>query len=78
MRRLKCVKYELDKIQSSVVTPYLRDMIKIALRYISLSSVGKVHITLGCSGLGILFENPLKSHTHCLPRVYTTLEVVGF
>ena len=22
------------------------------------------------SGLGILFENPLKSHTHCLPRVY--------
>ena len=44
----------------------------------SLSSIGKVHPTLGCSRLGILFENPLKSHTHCLPRVRTTLEVVGF
>ena len=44
----------------------------------SLSSIGKVHPTLGCSRLGILFENPLKLHTHCLPRVWTTLVVVGF
>ena len=29
----------------------------------SLSSIGKVHPTLGCSRLGILFENPLKLHT---------------
>ena len=34
--------------------------------------------TLGCSRLGILFENPLKLHTHCLPRVWTTPVVVGF
>ena len=43
-----------------------------------LSSVGKVHATLGRSRPGILFENPLKSHTHCLPRVWTTPVVVGF
>ena len=36
------------------------------------------HAARGYSGLGILFENPLKSHTHCLPRVCTTLVVVGF
>ena len=34
-----------------------------------LSSIGKVHITLGCSRLGILFENPLKLHTLILVLV---------
>ena len=60
-----CVKYELDKEH---LFP-LRTMLRLTLRYIFLSSGGKVHTTLGCSRLGILFENPLKLHTHCLPRV---------
>ena len=59
------------------ITSFLRGLIKITLRYIFWSA-GKVHATLGCSGLGILFENPLKLHTHCLPRVWTTPVVVSF
>ena len=41
-------------------------------------NVGKVHPTLGCSRLGIRFENPLKLHTNYLPRVWTIPVVVGF
>ena len=37
-----------------------------------------MHPTLGCSRLGILFDNLLKLHTHFLPRVWTTPVVVGF
>ena len=37
-----------------------------------------MHAARGYSGLGILFENPLKLHTHCLPRVWTTPVVAGF
>ena len=77
VRRLKCVKYELGKIQSSVVTSFLRYLIKITVRYI-FWTVGRVHTTRGYSGLGILFENPLKSHTPCLPRMCTILVVAGF
>ena len=69
-----CVKYELDKEH---LFP-LRTMIKLTLWYIFLSSAGKVRSTLGRSRLGILFENPLKLHTHCLPRVWTTPVVVDF
>ena len=41
-------------------------------------TAGKVHTTLGCSRLGIFFENPLKLRTHCPPRVWTTPVVVDF
>ena len=34
--------------------------------------------TLGCSRLGILFENPLNLHTHSFPCVWITPVVVGF
>ena len=68
------MKYELDKERLFL----LRTMLRHTLRYIFLSSAGKVHSTLGCSRLGILFENPLKLHTNCLPRVWTTPVVVGF
>ena len=66
VKRLKCVKYGLDKISSLVDILPLRDLLEI------LSPVPSegVHTTRGYSGLGILFENPLKSHKHCLPRVY--------
>ena len=74
VRRLKCVKYELDKISSSVDTLPLCDLIEI----MSPGPSEGVHTTRGYSGLGILFENPLKSHKHCLPRVCTTLVVAGF
>ena len=62
MRRLKCVKYELDKISSSVDTLPLRDLIKVMT---SGPSEG-VHTTRRYSGLGILFDKTLKSYTHCL------------
>ena len=69
-----CVKYELDKKH---LFP-LRTMLRLTLRYIFLSSAGKVYSTLGCSRLGILFENLLKLHTHCFPRVWTTPVVADF
>ena len=62
VRRLKCVKYKLDKISSSVDTLPLRDLLEI----LSPGPSEGVHTTRRYSGLGILFENPLKSHTHCL------------
>ena len=66
------MKYELDKDH---LFPSWPDIDHPA---VYLLAVGKVHADLGCSSLGILFENPLKSHTHCLPRVCTTLVVAGF
>ena len=60
VRRLKCVKYELDKISSSVDTNHLRGMLDI----LSPGPSEGVHTTRRYSGLGILSENPLKSHTH--------------
>ena len=69
-----CVKYELDKEHFFPPPPDLR----LTLWYIFGMAFGKVHTTLGCSRLGILFENPLKLHTHCLPRVWTTLVLVDF
>ena len=59
------MKYELDKEH---LFP-LRTMLKLTLRYNFMSPGGKVHTTLGGSRLGIIFENPLKLHTHSLPRV---------
>ena len=69
-----CVKYKLDKDHLFPASPDLR----LTLRYIFGMAFGKVHTALGCSRLGILFENPLKLHTHCLPRVCTTFVVAGF
>ena len=79
VKSLECVKYELDKISNIIASghSFLRGLMESTLRYISWY-VGKVHTTRWYSGLGILSENPLKSHTHCLPRVWTTLVVVGF
>ena len=75
VRRLKCVKYELDKISSSVDTLPLCDLKEIMSPGPSMG----VHTTRRYSGLGILFDNPLKSHTHnTSPHVCTTFEVVGF
>ena len=68
------MKYELDKEHLFS----LGTMLKLTLRYIFLSFCGKVHTILGCSRLGIIFENPPKLHTHCLPRVWTTPVVAGF
>ena len=68
------MKYELDKEH---LFP-LRTILRLNLRYNFLSSGGKVHTTLGCSRLGILFENPLKLHKRYLPRVWTTPIVVDF
>ena len=62
MRRLKCVKYELDKISSSVDTLPLRDLLEI----LSSGPSEGVHTTLGYSGLGILSEIRIITHKHCL------------
>ena len=62
VRRLKCAKYELDKISSSVDNPLLRGLIEI----MSPGPSDGVQTTRRYSNLGIFFENPLKSHTHCL------------
>ena len=59
VRRLKYVKYELHKISSSADTLPFRDLIKI----MSSGPSEGVHTTRGYSGLGILFENLLKSKT---------------
>ena len=67
----------MPSMSSIKITSFLRGLIKITLRYIFWPA-GKVHATLGYPGLEILFENPLKLHTHCLPRVWTTPLVVGF
>ena len=65
-------------MSSIKITYYLLDRVKTyPLVYLPVAA-GKVHTTLGCSGLGILFENPLKLHTHFLPRVWTTPVVVDF
>ena len=74
VRRLKCVKYELDKISSSVDTLPLRNLKEI----LSPGPSEGVHTTRRYSGLGILFENPL-SHTHIAsPHVCTTFNVAAF
>ena len=62
VKRLKCVKYELGKVSSSVDTLPLRDLLEI----LSFGPSEGVHTTRGYSGLEILFENLLKSHTQCL------------
>ena len=58
----------------------LPDHVKFTLRYILPESPSgqRVYPTLGCSSRGIIFKNPLKLHTHCLPRVWTTPVVAGF
>ena len=62
VRRLKYVKYELDKISSSVDTLPLRWPVRDPVSW----TVGVSAHHSKVSGLGILFNNPLKSHTHCL------------
>ena len=65
-------------MSSIKITYFLLDRVKIYPPVYLPVNASKVHTTLGCSRLGILFENPLKLHTHCLPRVWTTPVVVDF
>ena len=65
-------------MSSIKITYFLLDRVKAyPLVYLPVTA-GKVHTTPGCSRLGILFENPLKLDTDCLPRVWTTPVVADF
>ena len=61
-----CVRYELEQVHRFPSAP--RTALETLTGYGWLVSVGNVQSrpTKGDSSLGILFENPLKLHTHSL------------
>ena len=65
-------------MSSIKITYFLLDRVKTYPPVYLPVAAGKVHTTLGCWRLGVLFENPLKLHTHCLPRVWATPVVADF
>ena len=59
--------------------PWLRPPFVAMLGTCLPKPIGRNAPVMKVSGLGILFDNPLKSHTHCLTTcVYQSFYVVGF
>ena len=59
--------------------PWLRPSFVAMLGTCLPKLIGRNAPVMKVSGLGILFDNPLKSHMHCLTAcVYHSAYVVGF